>query len=941
MKARLSAVVLAATLWAPFAAQAEPLPGAPLLRIDTGRHTAFIHGLVLDEAAGKAYSASEDKTIRVWRLADGRLLDTFRVPAGLQAEGQLYALALSPDGRTLATAGWTCWDAERQACIYLLDSVTGDLQGRIAGLPEVVATLRFSPDGKHLAAGMMGAAGLAVYRVADRARVAVDGEYRGKLLELDFSPQGRLITSSLDGFLRVYGADFTLAGRVNAGLAGREPFGVRYSPDGRYLAVGYNDVARVSILNAADLSVLRTLKLGGASAPRNLTRVAWNHTSMSVVATGEPIAPQNACVFRWTVTAAGPPLQLPLAHARIGDLAITNDDSVLFAAEDPALGLIDSQGRRRYLLLSGVPDYRTAQQTLRVSRDAASIEIALGPQPQSLRRFSLPRGQLERAAVADPTLLPPTVNAPGWKIKQPKDAPLTINGKAPELEPFETPHAYALAPRAGLMVLGTEWALRVFDRAGAQRWTVRMPTVVRAVNVSADEHAIVVVLGDGTIHWYTLDGTLRASAFFHANGEDWAAWTPHGYYAASPYGDRFVGWQINRGADMKPDFFRAVQFERTLYRPDLLGGAFAGQAPPSAAPLIDNAPPRVSVEVLSVSPATHTRRIRVRAESLGLPMSDVAAYVNDIPITPSANRALRASERQKFTRELDVPIVDSDNTLRIEVSNGHSMGEIEKFVPGETARAAPGDLYVLAVGANKFTGLDADLALSYSASDAEEFAKALVAARAGQFRRVHTQTLSDNGTLPTRAAVLKALSGLNVATGADTVVVFLASHGLSDKQGNYYFVPRDAKRADIDTLLNDGALPAVSSLVAWQEVSEALRNTAGRRLLIVDTCAARSIFGTVQDFSLLKRSASSRVAFILASKGDEESQEYEPGRHGLFTYGLLEGLKTQGVVTVADWFASAARTVDQLRDRRIGPQTPQFIAPPSLRALRVAEMPKK
>ncbi|HLA71155.1 MAG TPA: hypothetical protein VK624_06560, partial [Steroidobacteraceae bacterium] len=127
----------------------------------------------------------------------------------------------------------------------------------------------------------------------------------------------------------------------------------------------------------------------------------------------------------------------------------------------------------------------------------------------------------------------------------------------------------------------------------------------------------------------------------------------------------------------------------------------------------------------------------------------------------------------------------------------------------------------------------------------------------------------------------------------------------------------------------------------------ALRNTAGRRLLIVDTCQARQIFGTVQDFSLMKRSASSRVAFILASKGDEESQEYEPGRHGLFTYGLIEGLKPagdldrNGVVTVDEWFVHAARTVDQLRDRRIGPQTPQFIAPPSLRALRVLDLAKK
>ncbi|MEO8062905.1 MAG: caspase family protein [Pseudomonadota bacterium] len=912
-------------------ARAEPLPSTPLLRIDTGRHTAFIHALVLDEKAGKAYSASEDKTIRVWRITDGRLLDTFRVPAGLQAEGQLYALALSPDGHTLAAAGWTCWEVEHAACIYLLDAQSGELRGRIAGLPEVVATLGFSPDGQHIAAGMMGTAGLEVFRLKDRLRVAADHDYRGKLLELDFGPQGRLSTSSLDGFIRVYDSSFKLAGRVNAGLAGHEPFGVRYSPDGRYVAVGFNDVARISILDAADLRVLRTLELNGALAPRNLTRVAWNHASISLVATGEPIGSQNTGVFRWVLTEPGPPTHLALAHERIGDLAVTHDDCVLFAAEDPALGLIDKAGRRRYLLLSGVPDYRAAQQSLKVSRDGATIEIALANQPGALRRFSLLRGEFTRPLAPDPALNAPTIEARGWKISRAKTgAAFTINGHAPSLDPFESPRAYALAPRAALMVLGTEWALRAIDPQGATRWSVHMPTVVRAVNVSADERVLLVVLGDGTLHWYSLQGTLLASAFLHSNGSDWAAWTPQGFYAASPYGDRFVGWLLNRGVDVSPDFFRAVQLERTMYRPDLLSAPFRG-APLPVSALADNAPPRVSVEVLSSTPTT--RRIRVRAQSSHLPMKDLSAYVNDIPILPAAGRALGAGESREFVRELVVPVSEADNTLRIEVFNGSGFGEAEKFVSGEPRAAAAGDLYLLAVGVNQFSGLGADLALNFSARDAQEFARVMAAAGKGQFQRVHAQTLSDGGEPPTRAGILRALNALKVAKGVDTVVVFLASHGISDAAGNYYFVPRDAQRADVDALLDGRTLPAISSLVSWQDVSEALRNTAGRRLLVVDTCQARQISGHFADSPLLKRSASSRMAFILASKGDEESQEYETGRHGLFTYGLLEGL-TPGI-TVAEWFARAASTVDRLRDRRIGPQTPQLIAPESLANLQL------
>jgi len=79
----------------------------------------------------------------------------------------------------------------------------------------------------------------------------------------------------------------------------------------------------------------------------------------------------------------------------------------------------------------------------------------------------------------------------------------------------------------------------------------------------------------------------------------------------------------------------------------------------------------------------------------------------------------------------------------------------------------------------------------------------------GSGHELHITTLSDHGDLPVRASIMRSLDTLRTAKGVDTVVVFLASHGISDKQGNYYFVPRDARRNDIDTLLDGGTLPPV------------------------------------------------------------------------------------------------------------------------------------
>ena len=86
----------------------------------------------------------------------------------------------------------------------------------------------------------------------------------------------------------------------------------------------------------------------------------------------------------------------------------------------------------------------------------------------------------------------------------------------------------------------------------------------------------------------------------------------------------------------------------------------------------------------------------------------------------------------------------------------------------------------------------------------------------------------------------------------------------------------------------------------------------------------------------MKRSASSLFPMIMASKGDEQSQEYEAAKHGLFTYAVIESMKAEsdknkdGLLSVQEIFDAALPMVDKLRERSIGPQSPQIVAPAML-----------
>jgi hypothetical protein len=144
----------------------------------------------------------------------------------------------------------------------------------------------------------------------------------------------------------------------------------------------------------------------------------------------------------------------------------------------------------------------------------------------------------------------------------------------------------------------------------------------------------------------------------------------------------------------------------------------------------------------------------------------------------------------------------------------------------------------------------------------------------------------DTAEKPTREAILSALSFVQQGGARDTVVIFLASHGITDTKGNYYFVPSDVNAATSSRL--SAANGATRSVVDVVLRSAARRR--GRRLLIVDTCHAGSAEGSFDSHSLMKRSASSLFPLIVASKGEEKSQEYVPGQHGLFTYALMNAL---------------------------------------------------
>src|SRR3569623_1390612 len=176
---------------------------------------------------------------------------------------------------------------DNKGTIYLLEAASGELKGRVGGFDEVVGPLAYSADGRYLALGLLGKQGLHVLQTSDYSEIAWDIDYQDKTIGLAFTPQGRIITTALDGYVRLYDNEFRLIGRVKSGLAGARPFGARLSPDGGRVVVGFHDVAAVSVLSAENLALLYSVRFKELPDQTNLTTVAWTADGTALYAGGE------------------------------------------------------------------------------------------------------------------------------------------------------------------------------------------------------------------------------------------------------------------------------------------------------------------------------------------------------------------------------------------------------------------------------------------------------------------------------------------------------------------------------------------------------------------------------------------------------------------------------------------------------------------------------
>lgn len=914
----LLALLLAAL--PPGNARAGAPPATPFLRIEAGGHTGAVPRVAVNAAGTLMASAGFDKTVRLWSLPTGRELGVMRPPIGDGHEGELYAVGITPDGRRIFAAGATGGTWDGSFSIYLFDTATTTMIGRLPGLPAPVEDLAVSRDGALLAAGLA-RGGVRVWSAVNGKPVFSDAEYRGPVRRVAFGRDGTLYSTAADGLVRHYDA----AGKLVASAhlpGGLHPWGLAISPDGGLVAVTAERPARdgrllVEVLAAGNLAHVFSPDTAGL-AGEGLLAVAFaadTDGGTRLYVGGYAHGPDGFVIRAWGDQGLGQASDIAAAGDTIRDIEPVRGGGVVFATEDPGWGRVAADGALARRPQPPIADLRPSRDVLAASDDGLTVGFAT---PATHAVFAAATRRLTPGT--DPALRPARLTAPGLVLAGWRDgnAP-TLDGRPLAMEPGDFARSTAIAPDGKGFVLGTDTELRLYDTQGRLTARTALPAAAWAVTYSGDGTALIAALRDGTLRWFgARDGLKpRGGVFLDADLKRWVLFTPEGVFDESDRGGAdLVGLQLDRAANQAPLWLSFGQAYRALFAPAAVLLSLRGDSEPARARLAELGnlakalaeQPQVSIEaacvlaggeaggrgIVTASEACHAVKLGTgtalrppdaRTLRLTLSVADRGRGLGPLDVFVDGRNAERiAAPQAGMPIQVTVPLDPGGNaiTVRQYDSGGVIYGESAplRLAPeGEAGEAAKGRLFILAIGIDRFT--NPTLKLQFADADARTFVAMFQQRAEPLFASVNATLLLDGQA--TKAGILAAFARLaGEVRPNDTFLFYAATHGLRDEETNrFLLVP-----ADINSIA-DWKTIAAQSIGESELVAAFARIQARDALLFLDTCHSGGV--TLDNLANLGHETGRYL--LTASTSVQEALDSYDNRNGVFVYAVREALE--------------------------------------------------
>ncbi len=163
------------------------LPPAAAQPAPVKAHAALVHAVAVSPDGKTLATAGFDNAVKLWDIAADGTLKEKKVLAG--HTGPVYAVAFHPtDPKVIATAS-------QDKTAKLWDITDGKAKTELKGHTDIVDAIAFSPDGKTLATAGADKS-VKLWNPADGKELKTLGAHDGSVYVVAFSPDGKLLASA-------------------------------------------------------------------------------------------------------------------------------------------------------------------------------------------------------------------------------------------------------------------------------------------------------------------------------------------------------------------------------------------------------------------------------------------------------------------------------------------------------------------------------------------------------------------------------------------------------------------------------------------------------------------------------------------------------------------------------------------------------------------------